>query len=387
MNNEPESQQDPIEPTPTPTPTPISAPTPEPAATPPPELSDRDRDFGIKQLPTPIPNQTITPLEAPEAFPTPETTTSSFAPLPYISDESKLPSEPTKKSHKKAIVISLVALLLIGAAVASYFIFFQPKTTTTATVPSNEKVEEVKPDTYDSQSLIEEVRIAQAKLTDTYPQSETTSGETNFSPAYKYGDAAYYVRGNFGESVSVLNTTATELSELSTDPLTKAAVAAAVAVLDSHTSLIKTSSSSLTIYQSDTAVCTVTTVDHPVVTTCADTKMYKIEAEKIKPFAEAYAKVTESEEVSKTVFTRPAITEKSDGYANASVSMSGVDTIGGFAGLYYAKGGVWTYWKGSQELIECSEYSTFVLQKAFEGTRCYDSTIENDATVVVTLSE
>ncbi|MGV9002179.1 MAG: hypothetical protein ACOH18_04490 [Candidatus Saccharimonadaceae bacterium] len=351
MNNEPESQQDP-------------APTPIPAKSilPTPTLSARDIDFGT----------------------TPPTT-------PYQSlPTDNLPSTtPPKKSQKKAILIilSLIVLILIGAVVVANLLFFQPKQTQTATVAATNSVQS----TENAKALIEEVRTAQEKLTTTYPKSTVKNVGKNYSPAFKYADANYYVSGPFGENIDVTDTSTDEtMGSLSTEPITKDAQKTATDVLDTHTSLKKTSSEYMATYQNADVICTVSLGAYPISTNCTDAKDYKTLSEELKPFAESYIEVADKDYSKDAVFTKPVITTKTDGYSNASISISSVGSItGGFSGLFYAENGVWTYFLGAQDIVDCAKFNTYALQKSFEGDDCWDSsaTPEKASTVVVKLSK
>lgn len=69
----------------------------------------------------------------------------------------------------------------------------------------------------------------------------------------------------------------------------------------------------------------------------------------------------------------------------ATVAMADTNSpVGGFDGLFYGKGGSWTYWQGAQQsYFGCSEYNTRILQQAYEGSVCYDTTTQEPKTVKV----
>jgi len=365
MNNDTQPEQNPM-------------PTPEPAFTPEP-------------VPTPAPEQTpaSAPLPTQEPMSTPLPVNDPLqADNPFIAG---LPPEPKapKRSRKKAVIITSIIVVLLLAIGAVAFFLSLPKTSNNVTANKNTTQTALKPAPLTAQGLVDEVRIAQEKLAKTYPESKLDRSETPSSPAYKYSGAAYYISGSFGSDVLVSdtsangNTTATEPS-----PVIKAAHEAAFKALDAHKSLAKTSTETLTTYQDDDVICTVSTdAIFTTSTNCADKKDYASLAKQIKPFADAYASVPKDDQISNLVFSSPKITEKSGGFSNATVSIGPFEGMGGFAGLFYAKDGNWTFWRGTQSQIDCTDYNTYELQKAFEGTSCYDATTQNEnATVAVTLS-
>lgn len=144
-------------------------------------------------------------------------------------------------------------------------------------------------------------------------------------------------------------------------------------------------------YESDDIVCMTwhvdasTTVikDHVTSVGCADKSSYEDAAKSLDQFFAAYTK-GESSPAEKIVMGVPSATDGADNYENVVMLMedpSELDTQ--FEGLYYRKKDTkeWTYFTGSYGPLECSEYNSDTLKKAFKGFNCYDSQAQAYKTV------
>lgn len=278
-------------------------------------------------------------------------------------------------------------MLLVAAATVAYLVFFQPKTEDAKPTDTNTNTVTDTPDVVEpvvtAQSLIDKVKSSlTGELATTYLSMKIT--EASEAPAYKASNANYFVRSSeIGTSLSVAPT--------GNDAYNESAVTAvqttANAILGAEPSLTKTTSATSTAYTNDAVACTVSVGTDPVSIACADVTSYTSLVSELAPFAKAYLDSEDGKKYGENVILgTPEITSKADGYKNATISMGNGDGgIGGYAGLFYAKDNVWTYWTGTQSALMCSEYNTQALQKAFEGDTCYDETTQQDSKVVVTL--
>ncbi len=332
-----------------------------------------------------------------ESTDTPPTTDNPIASTDTIEPtESNLTNEealvsvtpPPRKNRKKVIILaSVLGILLAAAGVITYLLFFQPKTVTPPPTDTNANVTTDTPDVTDpvvtAQSLIDKVKASLGgELATTYPSMKIDTATE--APAYKAPGANYFVRSSeIGTSLSVAPTG-------SGAPDTNAVTAVQTTVntiIGSESSLTKDAKTTYTAYTSESIVCTVSVDTDPVSVSCADTADYATLVSDLAPFAKAYLASEDGKQYGQNiVMGTPKITEKTDGYKNATIGMGSNDTaVGGYAGLFYAKDNVWTYWTGTQSELMCSEFNTQALQKSFEGDTCYDETTQLDSKVVVTL--
>ncbi len=299
-----------------------------------------------------------------------------FTPTP---DTSNFIVPPPKKSNKGLIVliITLVVLLLGALGTIAYLLFFQPKDTSTKDTTTTQQTTN---DT--AQKLADKVEAAiNEQLKTTYPNLKVSEGTG--SPAYKADGKDYAVYGNdFGVSLSVdTNPTAyDQTGQVAIERIIKE-------TLDGEASLTSKSTDWQITYQSTDAICTTSLGSSPVSLSCANTADYSALIKQMEPFAKAYFASAEGK-INKTgvAFATPTITKKATSFSNAVVAIGSTESpVGGFAGLFYAKDANWTYWRGTQSIINCKDYNTNDLQRAFEGDTCYDTKAKASATVKVTL--
>lgn len=345
------------------------------------ELNSSDDPAAPNSFPESAPSSEFTEAEQPVESPN------------EVAQPQEAPQEPQQnlapqKSHKglKITVGVLIVLLLAALGTIAYLLFFQPKdadktTDTTANTTQNES-----DDTQNASAaaaMVQKVRDAVSEgLKDEYPTATIEAG--TMAPAYKAPSVNYAVgAANKGHSLAI-TPVASEYDEagiLKTRQLI-------TDVVEADSSLTKTSNDWLITYQNDSLICQVAINGSPMAFSCADISVYADEITKLAPFAKAYLASENGKKYGTgIVMALEKIEEKTDGYKNAWTSMgSTISPAGGFAGIFYYANGQWTYWRGSQSIIECSEYNTRDLQKAFEGDSCYDNTKpEGTGTVVVTL--
>lgn len=297
--------------------------------------------------------------------------------IPPQQENIFIATPPPKKPSKWPLVIIIIAavLLLVGGGIAAYYAFFQSKNTETMSL------QPAKPSISKAEELINKVSVATTKELDkTYPNLTIESGTQ--APVYQSESAGYAVySGEVGKSLTISDGSATLTQPAQTD-IEKVAKE----TLAKETDLKVTVKAWQSVYQNDAVICTVSTASTPITVSCANITDYASLITDVKTFATAYFAIKDNEQYKdKVAFSTPKITEKSNGFSNASVLIvPSQDGVGGFAGLFYAKDNNWTYWQGAQAILMCTDYSNSDLQRAFEGDTC--TTKDNkEATVQVTL--
>lgn len=330
------------------------------------------------------PTQPEVPTEpAYQATPAPEPAV-PFEPLPPITPVDPIVSAPVvapKKSRKGlvATIVILVLLLLAAAGYIVYTAFFQPKAAETSNTTTT--AQQATTTTPNAQAIVEKVHTAvKDGLTQTLPAMIIT--DTTYAPAYKADGASYAVNSStLGHGLNITPEPTSTVSDLSSSTKVEQVIADSFTTQKGFT---KSSQDWQTTYQNDSVICTVSVSSSPVSLNCADKSAYSDLVKTAKPFATAYLASADGKKYGEGILlSEPKITEKASGYSSAAVSMGSTQSpVGGYAGLFYAKDGTWTYWRGTQSVIDCTDYNTHDLQKAFEGDSCYDSSAVNQTSAV-----
>lgn len=328
--------------------------------------------------------------------------TTEPAPQP-LPDPTPVPTAivPAKKS-RKGLVFALIGILLIALGLASGWYLFgrddsakntaskTPATTQTTTKTTNP----VKTEVLQPADIIAKVKTEAAKsgtLVDADTVTQLKSGQISYrmgtySPAYKPAGYDFYISaGTGGSSVTLVSYYS---SGMPLPTSTETSIRTAVMQLYKDLGLTKTDtygdaeSSSLTqVYTGKGVVCTIddtTAQVSPTTVNCGLISAYADAAAKAKPVITALPSLTS------TTFFGPVKIKDSqaDGYQNAQVSVGDVKDMGGYAALFYKKdGGSWKYFKGTQEIIPCTEYNTTDIRNAFMGDACWDNTTNKESTV------
>lgn len=304
-------------------------------------------------------------------------------PVPVLQSQ---PPTPEKKRSKKlllAILVPLAVILIAGGSVAAFF-FFWPKDSATTSVDSTpqhsghneeEMVDLARP-------LMDKIRKkVTTDLKATYP-TMTDTLEEGSSPPYLVDGYEYRFAGDFGYASSFLVQTSTP--DFSTDQKFAEAVNEIARTLLKEEGLtLKNTTDNEEEYQSDTLICGIGANSVPAYIRCADIWEYQMGIAATKPFADAYfASQTNITDKSLVVLGTPVIKDsKNSSYKTATVSISGYDSVGGAAGLFYSVNGEWKYFVSAQSIQLCSAYNTAELKTAFEGEACYDNDAQDDSTV------
>lgn len=288
--------------------------------------------------------------------------------------------QPPKKSKKGLIITLVIILLLAVAGVAAYLLYFQPKNDTANNAETTKTEENTLPsDTTDyAKVLIDKVLTSEKALIAEFPGIKVENTDA-IAPPYQYESNEYYVSGNFGYAVTVSNTA--PVGATNTDAFPKKSLDTATKALSSDPSLRKNETEAAITYKSDQVNCSVSKSSTPLSVSCANTRDYAKIATDVKPFADALFVAQGEKSKSRSIFSNLKITEKADGYANATLSVGVFEGVGGYAALFYSKDANWIFWKGTQSQIACSAYDTFALQTSFLGDSCYDEATKTESTV------
>ncbi len=297
-----------------------------------------------------------------------------------------VPEPPQKPRSPKGLLITtiLLGILLLGAiGFIVYMLYLQPKPAEKANDNDTAQTIDDTSKSGDADKVIASIRSALAeKVVPTYKDTTFETG-TN-TPLYKAADEAFAVSGTFGFSLAV-NPAPTSYDEKAN----RAVQDAVVDTLGSQSRFTVTNSSWNKLYQDETVICSITTDGSPINISCANVADYKDVIAKAKPFATAYLASADGKKYGEGLaLGNIKITQKTGGFSNAVINMgSTINPVGGYAGLFYAKDGNWTYFKGTQALINCSDYNTYDIQTSFEGDACYDTVADKPSTAKVTLTK
>jgi len=138
-----------------------------------------------------------------------------------------------------------------------------------------------------------------------------------------------------------------------------------------------------TYWSSEDAVCQIlnspfedfANASYTLVVTCANIADYTDTAAAAKPFYDAYAKSSEQFKDNKIFTAAKILDSETSGYKVATITLSSYGaTVGGFVGLFYqTPDAAWHYFKGAQGVVNCSDYNTVDLKKAYVGDDCYST--------------
>lgn len=287
---------------------------------------------------------------------------------------------PEPKKSKKALITVLVILgvvLLAGIGFALYMLFLQPKPADTVVTQPAPVVDQ----TDYAGDLMTKIETAENALVSTYPSLKIEDTPQPQAPAYKYSADRYYITGEFGHSITVrgpANSSAGDAFMTATETVATDTFNEIDDVKVETINFMKT-------YKNKNVVCAVITDGYPLYISCANIRDYQEAAGAIEPFAKAYIAEADTTYLSTTVLREPTIIKKAAGYSKATMSIGTLNGVGGFAGLFYGKGNQWTYWRGSQGVLLCSDYDTYALQASFEGDTCLEAGTDTENTVKITL--
>lgn len=332
----------------------------------------------------------------------PSVPTTEPVPQPLVAPSPQPTAVVPLKKSRKGLLWVLLGVLLIALGLASgWYLFGRDDSgkNTASKTPANTQTttkttSPVKTEVLDPADIIAKVKTEAAKsgtLLDADTVTQLKSGQISYrmgtySPAYKPAGYDFYISaGTGGSSVTLVSYYTTGMS-LPTP--TETTIRTNVAQLYKDLGLTKTDTygdaetSSLThVYAGKGVICTVddtTAQVSPTSVNCGLISAYTDAAAKAKPVVTALPSLT-----STTAFGPVKIRDSQvNGYQSAQASVGDVKGMGGYAALFYKKdGGTWKYFKGTQEIIPCTEYNTTDLRNAFMGDACWDTATNKESTV------
>lgn len=298
------------------------------------------------------------------------------APQPAVPPKNKLP-----------LIISLViVILLLAAGAVTYYFLIVNKTDSTS--PNNKSsTSQSKAENFTAQSLVNKIK---SKLTGDILVATDTSihgGLTNDStsvyilPSAQVSGRKYWNQPKIGFGIAATGDKETAMTNLDTvKQLLKDAGLSTEGSTAFPTDENMNSSLMAPVFRSADISCTLSVDKYNTYTLgigCADMSSYVDAAKEIEPFYAAYmATSVPKDAADNLVFGLPEIKAGVDGYKNANIYQ------GAFVGLYYMEPGKnWTYFIGTQSVLECAQYNTDALRKSFSGETCYDGNGESKVTV------
>jgi hypothetical protein len=324
--------------------------------------------------------------EQPIDSPAPANEPSEASPNPTPEEPQIVP--PSSPRSKKPLIISIVilgVLLLAGLVAAGYFLLLKPQ-------DSNNQVNSGDSSSQTPQTIINDVRT-------------TLKGNAVLDLDAEEVSLVYRIPGNKFLTYSPNDAVIPGIrSEVTDQAAVDAELKLAEGVLESKGFALDSLSSeevdrvgNVKFWASDKIVCRATTAPlseggvynqatkeydysaYSFVIECALISDFAATAEAARPFYEAYAKAPEHYE-DNMAFGKQTVNEsQTAGYKTAIIPLFAYgDYVGGFVGLFYqTPDEVWHYFKGTQQALDCSEYNTVDLKKAYLGDVCYDSSTES----------
>lgn len=279
-----------------------------------------------------------------------------------------------EQSHtKRTIVIAVVALLLIAVgALGVYFAMNQPKQETKETVATNEEPVKVEEDTTVSEALVGEISTE---------LGTKFVNEGSRAPVYKPDGYDYHVRSSveYQTQMTGIEDKAKNTLELIRETLKKRGYTETVTQDLEDGAMFEanfTGKHALCYVYMIAGISDIDSDGSSAGIACSDIETYAPEAEKMKPFVEAYMQSDQYETGGNMLYSGLTIKESSvAGYSNAELGVGTVDGVGGFAALFYrtSENAEWKFFIGTQNNLACTQYDTLELKKAYVGTECFDA--------------
>lgn len=303
----------------------------------------------------------------------------------FVATSDALAAEKTKRRSKPLMVLVIaliVALLGGGATLAVYKAYFEKPTAQPATVVPSAVQTSPTPTKLTAKEI---VALATTKLTGSPVDSTSTPPPAFNAPSVKVAGADFYVTTSSATEVAGVRHTI-GASQSIVD------VASVGKLLSDKGFTVKNfddpnPGDTYSVYSHADVVCSVentagsnTAAAHTVTVVCYDMVDYEALTTSLKPFATAYLAAEKAQGRGDSVrFSgKPVIKDsKTPGYKLTTIGTSGYDgtsvNVGGFVSLFYqTPDGVWHFFKGAQSVLNCSDYNTQDLKKAYLGEQCGD---------------
>jgi hypothetical protein len=341
------------------------------------------------------PTPAVEPLEVPStppvesAMPMPDAIPEVTADqTPQLQPTAPLPIQEPKKGKGKLIAIIIAVVVLLGAGGAAAYYYLVPgksQSEAAATTSPSPAASKTPTPSLTAATLVPDVKAAlkSSAVTLTYktgsweaPDGTVVAG----LPTYTMKGYDFLTAANKGVGAGVSSKTADKAA-------IDADYAAAGDLLQAKGLKIKGSPSVYesgdkgSIYASDDIVCSLEVMYalrgyNYLGVACGDMADYAAGYKVAKQFYDPYIAAnpnqkTNSDGQAPLTFGQPEIKDGIDGYKNAWVNIT---RMTGAAGLFYQEPGKdWKYFTGTQQDLECTQYDTTVLKKAFAGTQCFDA--------------
>ncbi len=296
--------------------------------------------------------------------------------------ENALTQEKRRRRSKPLLVFLLTLFMAALAALAAllvYKAYFEKQPVTSNTTPQITST----PKKLTAQELI---TVVSPKLSGT----DVTDKSTYMAPAVKLAGYTYYV-APFADEMPLA--TVEKMITASQTPVDRAAIGKVFSDKGFSAKEYESTESepSMTVYSQADVMCSVAdtrgsneAADHTVAVVCANMTDYISFAGSVKPYATVYQTFARDDsDTSAILFTKKPVVKasKTSGYQTAELGIGnytdGRIGVGGFMGLFYqTPDKKWHFFKGTQNLLNCDEFSDNEVKKAFAGEKCMKTNTE-----------
>lgn len=304
-----------------------------------------------------------------------------------VSPDFKLPIDETNSKRKTIIIVVTSILLVLGVfAGAMYALLQLNEKTQTPTVQTNTPIVQTPvTKTFDGKTAAATVQSIQANIKSTLLKQSTDVNKQNHTvAAYQVNGAKYAVYPQKDQGIASTGTTETVNTDY--DATLKTLKDNEFKSLATSADGTQDRTDKYEILASNKVVCFVHNTPTEVNAKtaqfslgCGDISDYTVASEAIQPFYDALVntKVKNAPKVADVdglILGNPNISDGTDGYKNAQLSVSNSHGAGGYGASFYRSAtGTWTFAFAGQDAPQCSSFNTPELQKGFTGISCYDT--------------
>ncbi len=285
-----------------------------------------------------------------------------------LAQSTTIPQTAVKRRPTWPLVVTVLILLLVGGA-AAYWVALAP----TASKTAIEKTTTKQPASTVAKgtNIIKLMTGLQAAI-----PGGTTATEP-LAPDYMVTGYDFYASARSKDTMSVVyKKPAAELSATATQAASYLAEngfkKSAQQVKDAYYPLVK--------YENDDTFCGINYYSdsaeelQELYVACAAKTSYAPTAKLQKPFYDAYRAANKGSQylTEDSRIGYPKITDSvTAGYKTAEAAIYGEASPTGAMGLFYqTPDGTWHYFKGTQQMLMCTDFTTAELKKAYAGQKC-----------------
>lgn len=364
---------------------------------------DQQRAAALEQ------EDTTMPVGA-EGTPTIPTTPSPMSGISTPQGEAIPPfsnPEPKRRKRGPAMIIVAIFALIVGAGVgiALYKMYVEPKSTNSTTTTTSSTATSTQP-TADAVALAQHnkvidviAHVRQLITTEGLSLNDTSS----IPPHRKLGSPYNFYAAGTAESMWTATSSkitgvsrASEFAKTVYNYLTTTAGATSETLIgdaslalttDGNVNYLRLSTDSYTCGLTEEATLMAAspyTADGGTITlSCSTLSEYERNAAIQQPFYKAIL-TNATYSADKTMLSMPQVSESpTANYLTANVTV-GSDTalVGSAAGLFYrVPDGTWRFFQATQAVLDCGDYNTTDLKKAYVGTSCYATNSSTESKV------